>query len=75
MVVAEEGVEGSGNGGVTADETTVVVGEPEEGAEVVDGGGEGPVRDGGDLGGVGGDAFLGDNMANEVDLGDGEGAF
>jgi hypothetical protein len=64
-VAGKHGIERGGDGRVTADEATVVVGKPKEGAEVRDGGGKGPGNDGGNLGGVGGDAVFGDNMAHK----------
>ena len=75
MRVVEHVVQWAGDGGVVAHAATEEVCHAEEGAELSDGGGLRPIEDGGDLGGVGGDAGSGDHMADKVDLGDGEVAF
>ena len=73
--VVQHVVEGGGDGGVVAHAAAEEVGHAEEGAELGDGGGLGPAQDRGDLARVGGDAGGGDDVADEVDLGDSEVAF
>ena len=68
-------VEGGGDGGIALYKSTVVVGQAEEGTKVGEGGGERPVGDGGDFGGVGRDAVAGNDMTAEINLGLGKVAF
>ena len=65
----EAKVEGVGDGGVALDIPAVVVGEAEEGSELVEGVGHGPRLNGLNFGGVGGDAVGRDDVSAEVDLG------
>ena len=72
---AAEGCQRRGKGGKAENEFAVVVGEADEAAHIGARRGRGPLRDGGDLAGINGNAALGDNVAEEADGGAAELAF